>query len=73
MSKRPNWYHDRRAVLTEAQATDVIRNCLEPSDDAICAARYGVTRQCISDVRRGRTWAWLRSELSCVTSVAKSP
>lgn len=68
--KRPSWPHDKRAVLTESEATTVLRYCREPCDDAVFAERFGVTRQCISSIRRGRTWVWLRLELSWETSVA---
>lgn len=63
--RKPKWPRDRRAVLTEEQATDVIRHCQQPCDDDFFADRYGVSRRCISNIRRGRAWKELRVELSC--------
>ncbi len=70
--RRPNWPRDKRAVLTEQQAADVIRHCRQPCDDDFFAELYGVSRQCISNIRRGQAWEWLRTELSCAVLLARS-
>jgi len=57
-----NW-GNRRARLTEAQATDVIRHCLRPDRDAEYARKYHVSRTCIANIRRGRSWWDLREAL----------
>lgn len=54
---------DRGAILTQKQATDVIRNCTDRSQDVEFARKYGVTPACIAQVRKGRTWWKLRQRL----------
>lgn len=53
----------RAAKLTVEQATDVILNCTEPSQDAMFAEKYDVTSSCIGAIRKRRTWFWLRQKL----------
>ena len=54
----------RSAILTVEQATDVILHCTEPSQDAQFAEKYPkVTASCITQIRRGYTWVWLRIKL----------
>ncbi len=56
--------HNRSAaVLSPEQAEDVIRRCTAPVHDALFAQWYGVSRQCISLIRRGQTWRELRAEV----------
>ena len=50
-----------QAKLTEAAAIDI----LQSKETAISlAAKYGVTFQTVSDVRRGKTWAYLKMQRS---------
>lgn len=58
-----SWTKARRAKLTVEQATDVILHCTKPSQDAEFAEKYGVTESCIRDIRKRRTWVWLRQKL----------
>lgn len=50
----------RAAVLTEAQAEEIIRDCRDPARDLEFARRFRVGRTTVANIRRGRTWAWLR-------------
>ena len=45
-----------RNVLTELQVLEIASST---ESGAVLAARFGVTRYTVSDIRRGRIWGWL--------------
>ena len=55
MELRP-WHGCRErhlAKLTHAEATDIILHCKTPADDAVYAARYGLTGDYVRKIRCG--------------------
>jgi hypothetical protein len=60
------WYGCRQRHLKKLSiraAEDIIRNCRTRADDATFAAKYGLNRAYVGDIRMGRHWKWLRAEI----------
>jgi hypothetical protein len=51
----PHWGRDRRRISNVPDsAVDAIRAENDSKRDGVWAARYGVTRDCIAKIRRGK-------------------
>lgn len=48
------------AKLTEIEVREILRRCATGETQTKVAADYGITQANVSDIARGKTWAWIK-------------